>query len=167
MLHCRPKPRHSKLHQPTVRRSTHWQFWTTCCTSRQYDQAVALADRTVALMRSSGIHLFLPGVRYLEGEIRLARGQIGEALTLLRQAHREAEQQTCRRARWPILATLIRLEKNQGVGSETELLTHNARANIQHISRHITDPDLRQSFLELPDVRLILANKPIIIGGRI
>lgn len=125
-----------------------------------YDDALTLAERTIARMHASEVRLFLPDLLLLKGKAFLGMGRAEEAHQAFYDAREEAVAQNSRRSLWPILSTLVEFETGQGNLAEAESFLLEARQTIEYIAGQIARPDLRTSFLDLPDVRQILYPAP-------
>ncbi len=62
-----------------------------------------------------------------------------------------------RRYAWRILASLSEIETERGDATSAQLLLGRAREVIEHIASHAGPAELRESFLETPAVRAVLA----------
>ncbi|MFQ5593150.1 MAG: AAA family ATPase [Anaerolineae bacterium] len=126
--------------------------------ARQDDEAtVTVMDELINLLRKVGVRAYLPEALYLKGQARLAQGDSDEARDLLSEARAEAEAIGERRMLWQILATLAEIEAQRGQVAEAENLRAQAREVITFIADHVGTPELRATFLNLPDVRAVLA----------
>ncbi len=74
----------------------------------------------------------------------------------LRQARAEAETLGSRRILWQILAALSEAERESGNEGEARKVNEQAKSVVAYIADHTPD-ELRPSFLNLPQVRSILA----------
>ena len=74
---------------------------------------------------------------------------------MLCEARAEAEGMGVRRILWRILLTLSQAEERGGNPAEAQSLRRQAREVIGDIADHCP-PDLRASFLNLPDVRDVM-----------
>lgn len=83
-----------------------------------------------------------------------ALGEIESAIELLHQARGVAEAMQARRMLWQIFAALSEIENTRGNPREAEKFLAQARAIISFIADH-TPEDLRESFLNLPNVKTI------------
>lgn len=119
--------------------------------------AVTLMDKFIARMRKFGVRTALPEALYLKGKALLAQNQIGEAQTTLTAARAEAEALGARRVLWPILAALAEIEAGRGNTTEAQALRRQVRGIIAYIADHCP-PDLRASFLNLPDVQAVMSH---------
>ena len=78
------------------------------------------------------------------------------ALEALNAARAEAEALGSRRNLWPILALLSEMEAQRGNDADAQALRQRATELLTHIADHISDAELRASFLALPRVRAVL-----------
>ena len=118
-----------------------------------YTGVVALVDEGVPLVRQRGMRAFLPDALGFKGKALLALGRVDEARAVLDEARAEAEAIGSRRALWPILTALSRIETQQGRVGEAESLRDQARQHVDFIAEQAGSPELRASFLNLPRVR--------------
>jgi tetratricopeptide (TPR) repeat protein len=123
---------------------------------QEYARTVSLMDELIAAMHDAGARVYLPEALYLRGQALLAQGHIDTAQAALAEARAEAEAMGARRMLWQILAALAEIESRRGHVAEAENLRAQAREVIAFIADHAGTPDLRTSFLNLPDVRAVL-----------
>ena len=124
--------------------------------NRHFERALALVESTIAEIRPSQICLFLPDLLHVQGRALLALGQAEAGYAALLEARAEATKQVSRRSLWPILATLIRVEQEQGNTAAAAAHRQEAQAVVTYIAGHIDDPRLHSAFLSLPDVQAIM-----------
>jgi tetratricopeptide (TPR) repeat protein len=93
---------------------------------------------------------------YLKGRALLMQGQHAEARAALAEARTEAEQLGSRRTLWPILLAQAEAEEAQGNLAEAAALRRQAGDVVQQFAQGLSDPDLRQSFLNLPNIRAVV-----------
>ena len=112
-------------------------------------------DEFAARLRKFGVRTSLADALYLKGKALLAQNRTDEADETLNQARAEAEALGSRRARWPILAALAEIEAGRGNATQARTLRQQTRDIITYIADHCP-PDLRASFLSLPDVQAVV-----------
>ncbi len=122
-----------------------------------YDRAVHIADRTLTSMNSWGMQPFRSDALYFKAQALWRQGQTDAAQQLLDQARQAAEKLGSRRSLWKIYTLLSEIERQQGNLVKAVQLKNEAEKIINHIADHISDLRLRESFLNLPDVRAALA----------
>lgn len=120
-------------------------------------RAVAVMDEQIAPARRIGARIFLPELLYLRGRALAQQGDVEAALESLREAHAEAGGMSARRVWWQILAALSEIETQRGNEVEAQSLRAQARETIEFIAEH-TPTELRESFLNLPQVRAIIGD---------
>jgi tetratricopeptide (TPR) repeat protein len=120
-----------------------------------YARAASVMDEALVCLQSSGSRPYVADVLYLKGKALIAQNRTDEAHDALAAARAEAEALGARRGLWPILAALAEIEDGRGCTPEARTLRQQAREVITHIADHCP-PDLRSSFLGLPDVRAVL-----------
>jgi hypothetical protein len=119
----------------------------------EYERALAVADELLADLRHYGMRSEIPETLYLLSQALLGLDQADAARNRLQEATVEAESIGSQRMMWQILAALSRLEPDP---AEADRLRQQASAIIDFIAGHIPTPDLRTSFLSLPDVQAVL-----------
>ena len=124
--------------------------------NRHFERALALVENTIAEIRPSKVCLYLPDLLHVQGRALLALGQAEAGYAALLEARAEATKQVSRRTLWPILATLIRVEQEQGNTAAAEAHRQEAQTVVTYIAGHIDDPRLHSAFLSLPDVQAIM-----------
>ena len=122
----------------------------------QFDQMLAIAEDSQARMQAAGVRLFLPDILLLKGRALEGLNRIEEAVTVLNEAYLLATEQHSRRSLWPILYAMARLETVRSNQEAAARLHGEARQTIQYIADHISSPALKQSFLNLPQVRQVI-----------
>ena len=125
--------------------------------NKEYDGVVRLANRTITSMRERGIRIFVSDTLRLKGLALLGLGLTSEAQEALAEARAEAEALGSRRSLWPIMSILSQLEDQHGNHAEAETLRQQARETIEYIADHTGTAELRASFLNVPQVREVLA----------
>lgn len=123
-----------------------------------HKQALAVTEALLTKLRQFGMRAHLVYALYLEGQALLGAGQDAVARSRFVEARTEAEAINSRRNLWRILYALSQLESDP---SRAEEMRQQAQRVVKHIVAHINDEqaNLRQSFLNLPDVRAV--HKPV------
>jgi tetratricopeptide (TPR) repeat protein/class 3 adenylate cyclase len=119
-----------------------------------YEQACHLAESVLAELRQSGLWAHIPAALFLLGRALLALGQAEAARSRLLEAKDAADIIGSRRLLWPVLATLSQIEADPVAAQRFH---DQARSIIGYILDHISEADLRASFLDLPQVQAVLA----------
>jgi tetratricopeptide (TPR) repeat protein len=122
-----------------------------------FGHAVAVIEALVARLRKVGMRSFLADALHFKGKALLAQGRIEAARAAWMEARAEAEALGSRRVLWPVLAALAEIEAQLGNAAEAAALRRRAREIIQYIADHCP-PDLRASFLNLPDVQAVMSH---------
>lgn len=120
----------------------------------QWAQALALIDPFLEELRHCGLRLRIPLALYLQARALRGLGQGGAARDGLIEARAMAEAIGSRWTLWRILAALSYLEADR---SRAEQLRQEARDLVEAISERIEQADLRASFLNLAEIRALLA----------
>lgn len=120
----------------------------------QYAKVLELSEGAVPALRAIGFTPFIPDAFYLLGLALLKSNQPNEGEVALQAARTEAEALGARRILWPILVALADLEAGRGNMAEAAALRAQARPVVEYIADHCP-PELRASFLNLPDVKRV------------
>jgi hypothetical protein len=99
----------------------------------------------------------LPQTLYLKGKALRGLGRREEALEVLGRARVVAQAMGERRYSWRILAALMELETERGDVTSAQRWLGQAREIIDHIASRAGTAELRESFLDTPAVRAVLA----------
>jgi tetratricopeptide (TPR) repeat protein len=135
----------------------------------KHAHALTLADQLISDTHLANYRPFIPDALYFKSRVLIAQGQLDLAHQSLEEARAEAEAIGSRRILWPILTALGEMEARQGNSTHANGLLDQARQIVGYIADHITDPEhgssgpgtpdfysnLRDSFLNLPDVRAL------------
>jgi hypothetical protein len=116
--------------------------------------AVAIADEMLATLQKNDFAAGRGEMLVLRGKALLHLNRPEEALDNFREAYAEARRQGARRAEYLALAVLSVAEPEANTAAEYRRL---AAEVIRFIESHIEEPELRQGFLNLPDVQRVLA----------
>lgn len=124
--------------------------------------AAALMDDLDRDLRQAGIHYLRPDALHLKARALLKQGsnRAEEVRTTLERARAEAKALGSRRSLWPILMTLGDLQRHFGDRDQAQALQRQAGEILDYIARHIETPELRTSFLGLPQVAAVLRAWP-------
>jgi tetratricopeptide (TPR) repeat protein len=120
-------------------------------------QALNLMDDLIAFCGKLHIRSYLADALYLKGRALMALNHLDGAYEALAQAHAEAEAINARRTLWAILIMQNQLEIRRGRSPEAQVLQMQSRAAINHLADQCPS-DLRESFLNLPDVKQMMNN---------
>ncbi len=120
------------------------------------ERALAVMDHAVAEFQPRGLRLFLLDALALRGKALVAQGKLTEAKETYEEARTLAEEIGSRRALWPLLAALARIEAAKGKHAEAYELRRQARAVVEYIADHVSSVELRASFFNLPDAREVM-----------
>ncbi len=120
---------------------------------RDWTRAVSLADKFINWRRH--LRHSVPAGLFLKSQALQGQGRLDEARAILSQARAEAEAQNARWSLWRILSMLSQTEAQEGNPEEAKRTRDRAGELLNYISGH-TPPDVRESFLKLPEVRAVL-----------
>jgi tetratricopeptide (TPR) repeat protein len=126
-----------------------------------YPRAMTILDGVLSAVRSFSVRIFLAQALYVQAQVYLKLGQKGAAQASLQAARVEAIATGSRTDLWPILMSLSQLETDL---AEAERLRRQAQAIVESIAAHVSTPDLRASFLSLPEVQAVF--DPVTKQGR-
>ncbi|HEY4667336.1 MAG TPA: hypothetical protein VIH26_08540, partial [Anaerolineales bacterium] len=120
-------------------------------------RAVELLDQMLELAAAARRRPAVPEALLLRGRSLRALGELELAHEALQRALNEAEELGSGRILWRILLEQSRLEAESGNPAEAEQLRARAGSAITELADSINDPELRRSFVALPDAREALA----------
>jgi hypothetical protein len=122
---------------------------------RQGDEprALLLIERLLADLHRFGIRRRIPRALHWQAQILLAMGEQATAWERLQEARAEAEAIGSRWMLWQILLTLAQREADP---AEAGRLGRQVQEIVTSIVEHISEPELRTSFLNLPTVQTAL-----------
>jgi tetratricopeptide (TPR) repeat protein len=120
-------------------------------------RAVEVLDQMLELAAAARRRPAVPEALLLRGRSLRALGELELAREALQRALKEAEELGSGRVHWRILLEQSRLEAASGNTSEAEQLRARAGSVISELAASIDDPELRRSFVALPDAREALA----------
>ncbi len=124
--------------------------------SGDYARALAVTDEALSLLRQAGLRLGLSDVLYFKGRALLGLGRAEEAYETLNEARAEAEAIGSRRTLWRILLAVSEIESRRGRYAEAQSRRRQAREIVEFIADHTGSPELRESFLNMRDVRDVM-----------
>ncbi len=114
-------------------------------------------DFLIQYLEHANARALLPEALYTRACVELARGSIDNAHRSLLRAREIGESLNARRTLWQIYAALAQIEQQRGDADAARLLRAQAREVVEYIAEH-TPAELRESFLNLPDVRAIMGS---------
>ena len=122
------------------------------------EHALERLDELLKLAEQAGRRPAVPEALLLKGLALSAQGDEQGAREDLDRARREAEAISAGRHLWRILLEQSRMEAKSGNEGLAAELGAEARIAVSVILDELKDPDLRQSFEGLPDIREALAS---------
>lgn len=123
-----------------------------------YERVLTVTDKLLNYLRDYQIRPYTADALYLKSQALIGLGELDKAYAVLHMARQEAESLGSLRSLWPVLFLLSHFEARSGNLAEASLLLQHSRQIIHNIAATIDDDDLRNTFLSLPQVR--------IVGGR-
>ena len=136
-----------------------WEYWLRLAkcklalARRDFSGGLEIADSIVEFARMKGLGHILPEASFLKGKSHFLLGDPAQTKPALEQARTEAKKVGSRRLSWQILALLAEIENDK---DKAAALKSEARENVDYIAAHISDGELRDSFLKSGAVRAIL-----------
>lgn len=127
----------------------------------RYDEAIAAAERVLTYLHQYQIRPFAADALYLKGRALLALEDGEAAHAALREAQTRTTSPPSQRIRWPVLFLLSYLETRRRNADTARTLRHQARQIVLSIADHTGDPELRESFLSLPEVLVVVGGGPV------
>jgi len=126
---------------------------------RRYEQVAILLERLIEQQQEIGFLLRLGELVLLQARALLELGppQTAKARTVLEEGLRVTREQDAKRTLWRILLALAELSP----ADEAAALRQEALENVTWIAGKIEDQPLQESFLNLPQVRSLMAAEPV------
>lgn len=121
-----------------------------------YPRAIALIDKLLDYLDAYQIRPFTTDALMIKIHALLATGNRKQVYKLLQRARSEAELLGSKRTLWQILWLLSRIEAQMSNVEDAAALQQQARANALYVADHMGNSDLRESFLHLPEVQMVL-----------
>ena len=120
-------------------------------------RAAEIADRILDRLRQRELRLFASEALLLKGMSLASAGKADEAERVLGEARSEAERREHRRVLWEILRELSEILDAQGNAEAARELRAEARRLVEAIAESLEEKELRSSFLDRPDVKIVLS----------
>ncbi len=133
----------------------HYYFLSQCYISlaeKKFKNAQKTAQKYLNLFQSTGIEYLSPELLLIIGISQSNQHRYAKAKKSLEQAYQIAESLGSRRTLWQIDYQLGLLSARQGDQIEADRYHQKAKANLDYIVDHISDDEIRESFLAKPDV---------------
>ena len=127
--------------------------------TQDYERVLSYASETHERGAEGGQRIFLPDMLRIEGQALLALGRVREAGEALADARALAGAQGSRRALWPILFEMSQVTSLEGNQDESERLLEESKETVNYIADHCGSSEIRESFLNLSQVRKILGTQ--------
>jgi tetratricopeptide (TPR) repeat protein len=122
-------------------------------------QAEAAAGEMLAVLERLNYRGHMVEAWLMQALVDLARDRIEETYTALRKGWELAETMGERQDSWRILWELSRLEAAAGKHREAERHRQQAKEVVTYIAEHAGSAGLRASFVDLPEVGELLAER--------
>jgi class 3 adenylate cyclase/tetratricopeptide (TPR) repeat protein len=123
------------------------------------DRAVEIADAILDRLRRREIRHLAADALLLKGRSLASAGKTDEAKRVLGEARSEAESREYRLVLWEILRELSEIVDVHGNAEAARELRGEARRLVERIAESVDEEQLRSSFLDRPDVRLVLSGR--------
>ncbi len=124
---------------------------------QDFHQILEYGLGTESLNGGTGATVVLPDQLRAKGEASLALDRVEEAWEALSEARDIAEQHGSRRALWRIYFEMSKAASLINRFDESRQLLEQSRESINYIADHSGEPKIRESFLNTPKVRSVLA----------
>jgi tetratricopeptide (TPR) repeat protein len=118
--------------------------------NEQYQQALEIAENYLDILGNQQVKILVPDLLNQKARAQIGLGQDDRAYETLQEAASLARHQNSVRILWALLLDLAELEANSRVAKEMQ---EEAREIIAAISDNISDPILKEKFLNLPQVQ--------------
>jgi class 3 adenylate cyclase/tetratricopeptide (TPR) repeat protein len=122
-------------------------------------RAVEIADAILDRLRRLEVRQLAADALVLKGRSLAWAGKADEAKRVLGEARSEAESREYRLVLWEILRELSEIVDVQGNVEAARELRAEARRLVERIAESVDEEQLRSSFLDRPDVRLVLSGR--------
>ncbi|MEM7346451.1 MAG: hypothetical protein AAF485_19595 [Chloroflexota bacterium] len=122
----------------------------------RYAAGIARLNEFLSLVGNLGARVFRKDVLYLKGCLLLRQQNLDEAARTLNASYQESKALKARYLLWQILFELGQVELLQNQLDTAHNYFEEARSVINNIALNIEDPNLRASFLGLPNVQAVL-----------
>jgi len=119
----------------------------------ELETALCLAEENTKDMEEGGRALFLPDALRLKANVLMQLGREEDGRQTLLEAKKLAERLDARRSLVFILHSLLDIARYLGNSEEIESLRTQGEEVASYLADHIHDPDLKQTFLNLEEVR--------------
>jgi tetratricopeptide (TPR) repeat protein len=123
----------------------------------EHPRAVEIADTILDQLRRLEVRHLAADALLLKGMSLSSAGMADEAKRVLGEARSEAETREHRRVLWEILRELSEILDVQGNVEAARELRAEARRLVEGIVESVDRRDLRSSFLDRPDVKVVLS----------
>jgi predicted ATPase/class 3 adenylate cyclase len=121
--------------------------------NEDFQNAMEVASQYITSFENKKIKLLVPDLLNQKARALIGLGLEKDAYPILLSARSLAAAQNSRRILWAILLDLAELEEDR---SAAENYRQEAKQIIAYISDHMSDPNLRESFLGLPRVQKVI-----------
>ncbi len=126
---------------------------------QDYAGALATLDRFESELSLFRVRPMEYEINYLRGRALIGLQRFDDAEAALLEAKQLAEELGSRRILWQILIAMSEIEMKRGREMAAYKLRQQAQQIIETIAGHIDQIDLRESFMNLPQIRSVLSNE--------
>jgi tetratricopeptide (TPR) repeat protein len=123
----------------------------------EHIRAAEIADAILDRLRRRELRLFASEALLLKGRSLASAGKADEAKRVLGEARSEAKRREYRRVLWEVLRELSEILETQGNAEAARELRAEARRLVEGIAESVEEKELRSSFLDRPDVKIVLS----------
>ena len=125
--------------------------------NQRYDDALALAERTLATLDEMGQRVTLPDILRCKAEALIGLGRLDEAQAVLDQALTEADTQGSQRALCHLLPALAKLSDLRGLPDKASEFRLRARETVAYISDRTGSDEMRAMFLNSAKIKELMS----------
>ena len=122
-----------------------------------FDDALKLAERTIAVLEEMGQRVALPDMLRCKGEAFIGLDRLGEAQTVLDLALATAEAQDSRRALCHILPALAMSTELNGDTEKAKELRQRAKETVEYIADRTGSEEMKALFLGSAKVKVLMS----------
>jgi class 3 adenylate cyclase/tetratricopeptide (TPR) repeat protein len=118
-------------------------------------EALAVVQQNLRSMEADGLQMLRPDLLALQSDAQRELGMADEAWESLNVALDVAEKIDAKRAMMQVLPPLLGMSRQFGDEAQTARLKRRAAELVNYLLENIQEPGLRESFLGLPEVKLM------------
>lgn len=123
--------------------------------SHDFEKLRLFAGQVVAFLKARHFAAFLPQFLYRQAQAHYGLGEIDPAWEALQEALAICEQSSVRCKKWQILALQAEIAESRNQQTTAGRLRQQARETVEWIANQIGLEDLKSTFLQIPELKLV------------